>query len=87
MQRGTKYGVYDAELNRLLCVQHHGKWREAGPFSDVALHVLWPLIVCQAFGSWMQILSSCAINDDFAGPELRLDVICAVLIENEFGKW
>ena len=35
----------------------------------------------------MQVLSSCAISDDFAAPELRLDVICAVLIENEFGKW
>lgn len=36
---------------------------------------------------WMRVLELCVDNDSFIGADYRLDVISAVLIENEFGKW
>ena len=41
----------------------------------------------QAFVEWLQLLSAFDSSDSFHGPANRLDVVCAILIENEFAKW
>ena len=41
----------------------------------------------QVFVEWLQLLSAFDSSDGFNGPSNRLDVVCAILIENEFAKW